>query len=107
MYTKFSSLECRNIDNSQFQRLENFDNAHSRSITSFMSNKTKVIDVVRRMPAKASLQDIYEKVAFMAGVEAGLDQLRKGLGIPLKEVKREISTWVSKSSLRSRSKTSL
>lgn len=63
-----------------------------------MNTKTKVIEAIRGLPAKATMQDIYEKVAFMAAVQEGLDELKRGERIPISKVEAKIGSWASRSS---------
>ena len=42
-----------------------------------------------------SLDEIAERVEFMAAVQKGLDQLDRGEGVPHDEVKRQLASWLT------------
>lgn len=61
-----------------------------------MSNKELVIDLVRRLPDEATLMEIAKEIEFVAGVREGFAQLDRGEGVPLEEVKKQLSSWITK-----------
>jgi predicted transcriptional regulator len=61
-----------------------------------MSNKELVIDLVRRLPDQATLMEIAKEIEFVAGVREGFAQLDRGEGVPLEEVKQQLSSWITK-----------
>ena len=61
-----------------------------------MSNKEFVIDLVQRLPDEATLMEIAKEIEFVAGVREGFAQLDRGEGVPLEEVKKQISSWTTK-----------
>jgi hypothetical protein len=63
-----------------------------------MSNRELVIDLVNRLPADTSLEEIARKIAFMAGVNEALIESERGEGISIGEARRQIDLWTSKSS---------
>lgn len=60
-----------------------------------MTQKELVLDAINELPDEASLDDIAERVEFLAAVQKGLDQLDRGEGIPHEEVKRQLATWLT------------
>jgi len=42
-----------------------------------------------------SLEEIAERIEFMAAVQKGLDQLDRGEGVPHDEVKRQLASWLT------------
>ena len=60
-----------------------------------MSNKEIVIDLVRRLPEDASLREIAREIEFVAGVREGFAQLDRGEGVPIEEVEKLVSSWVT------------
>jgi predicted transcriptional regulator len=60
-----------------------------------MTQKELVLDAISELPDEASLDDIAERVEFLAAVQKGLDQLDRGEGIPHEEVKRQLATWLT------------
>jgi predicted transcriptional regulator len=53
--------------------------------------KEKVLEVLRRLPEDATLDDVIERLCFVAKVERGLMQADKGQTIPHEEVKRGLA----------------
>ena len=64
--------------------------------TASMTQKELVLDAISELPDEASLDDIAERVEFLAAVQKGLDQLDGGEGIPHEEVKRLLATWLTR-----------
>lgn len=60
-----------------------------------MTQKELVLDAISELPDEASLDDIAERVEFLAAVQKGLDQLDRGEGIPHEDVKRQLATWLT------------
>jgi predicted transcriptional regulator len=50
--------------------------------------RDRIIDALRDLPADAGVDDAIERLVFLARVEAGLQQLDRGEGVPHEEVKR-------------------
>jgi predicted transcriptional regulator len=48
------------------------------------------------LPEDASLDDIAERMEFLAALRKGLDQIERGETIPHEEVKRQLAAWLSK-----------
>ena len=46
------------------------------------------------LPDDCSLEEIAERIEFMAAVQKGLDQLDRGEGIPHDEVKKQLASWL-------------
>ena len=61
-----------------------------------MSNKELVIDLVRRLPDQATLMEIAKEIKFVVGVREGFAQLDRGEGVPLEQVKQQLSSWITK-----------
>ncbi len=59
-----------------------------------MSQKEIVLDVISELPEEVSLEQIAEKIEFLAAIKKGMDQLDRGEGIPHEEVKRQLATWL-------------
>ncbi len=60
-----------------------------------MTQKELVLDVISELPDEASLDDIAERVEFLAAIQKGLDQLDRGEGIPHEQIKRQLATWLT------------
>jgi len=52
-----------------------------------MTEKEIVLETIRALPDDCSLEEVAERIEFMAGVQKGPDQLDRGEGIPRDEVK--------------------
>jgi predicted transcriptional regulator len=62
---------------------------------SSMTQKELVLDAISELPDEASLDDIAERVEFLATIQKGLDQLDRGEGISHEEIKRQLATWLT------------
>jgi predicted transcriptional regulator len=61
-----------------------------------MTQKKLVLDVINELPDETSLDEIAERVEFLAAIQKGIDQLDRGQGIPHDEVKRQLATWLAR-----------
>jgi len=59
-----------------------------------MTQKELAIDVIRELPNNCSLDEIVQRIEFLAGIQKGLDQLDHGEGIPHEEIKRQLASWL-------------
>ena len=60
-----------------------------------MTEKVIVLETIRGLPDNCSLDEIAERIEFMAAVQKGLDQLDRGEGIPHEEVKKQLASWLT------------
>jgi len=60
-----------------------------------MTEKEIVLETIRALPDDCSLEEIAERIEFMAAVQKGLDQLDRRKGIPHDEVKRQLASWLT------------
>jgi hypothetical protein len=63
-----------------------------------MSNRELVLDVVSKLPEDSSMEDIMEKIRFVAGVQEAIEEADRGEGIPIEEARKRLRIWPSKSS---------
>lgn len=70
---------------------QSYAESHNRPMT----EKEIVLETIRALPDDCSLEEIAERVEFMAAVQKGLDQLDRGEGIPHDEVKRQLASWLT------------
>ncbi len=63
-----------------------------------MSNRELVIDLVNKLPADTSLEDIVRKIEFVAGIKQGVDEAKNRQGISAEEARQLIKEWTSESS---------
>ena len=52
--------------------------------------KEKVLEVIEKLPADATLEDAIERLVFLAKVERGLAELDAGKGVDHTEAKRRL-----------------
>jgi predicted transcriptional regulator len=71
------------------------DNLPLNLIIVSMTEKEIVLETIRALPDDCSLEEIAERIEFMAAVQKGLDQLDRGEGIPHDEVKRQLASWLT------------
>ena len=60
-----------------------------------MTEKEIVLETIRALPDNCSLDEIDERIEFMAAVQKGLNQLDNGEGIPHDEVKKKLASWLT------------
>ena len=52
--------------------------------------RDRIIEALREMPPEATVDDVIERLVFLAKIEAGLNELDAGKGIPHDEAKRRL-----------------
>jgi len=57
-----------------------------------MTEKELVLDAISKLPDEASLDEIAQRIEFMAAIQKGIDQLDRGESIPHDEVKRQLTS---------------
>ena len=60
-----------------------------------MTEKEIVLETIRGLPDNCSLEEIAERIEFMAALQKGLDQLDTGKGIPHEEIKKQLASWLT------------
>jgi len=60
-----------------------------------MTEKEIVMQAVRELPDDCSIDDIADRIEFLAAVRKGFDQLDRGEGIPHEEIKRQLASWLT------------
>ena len=60
-----------------------------------MTEKEIVLETIRELPDNCSMDEIADRVEFLAAVQKGLDQLDRGEGIPHEEIKRQLASWLT------------
>jgi predicted transcriptional regulator len=60
-----------------------------------MSDKQLVLDAIGNLPDEVTLQEISERVEFLAAVQKGLDEIERDETVPHAEVKRQLAQWLS------------
>ncbi len=69
--------------------------APSKIIISDMTEKEIVLETIRALPDNSSIDEIVERIEFLAAVQKGLDQLDRGEGIPHEEIKKQLAAWLT------------
>lgn len=59
-----------------------------------MSSKEIAIELIRKLPDEASLQDIAQEIEFVAGIREASAQLDRGEFLTADELKKRIPAWV-------------
>jgi hypothetical protein len=60
-----------------------------------MTEKEMVLKAVRELPDDCSIDDIADRIRFLATVQKGLDQLDDGEGIPHDEIRKQLASWLT------------
>jgi predicted transcriptional regulator len=61
-----------------------------------MTQKRLVLETISELPDEVSLDEIAERIEFLAAIQKGIDQLDRGEGIPHEEIKRQLATWLAR-----------
>jgi len=61
-----------------------------------MTQKRLVLETISQLPDEVSLDEIAERIEFLAAIQKGIDQLDRGEGIPHEKVKRQLATWLAR-----------
>jgi hypothetical protein len=60
-----------------------------------MSNREIVLDLVNRLPEETSLHEIAREIEFIAGVNEGFEEIQSGHGVPIKDLRNLMQTWIA------------
>jgi predicted transcriptional regulator len=61
-----------------------------------MTAKAMVIDAIQKLPDESTMDEIRERIEFMAGVRKGLDEIERGEIVSLDEVEKKIDRWATR-----------
>ena len=61
-----------------------------------MSAKDILREVADKLPPEATLDDAIHELEFRQAVQHGLDELDRGEGIPIEQVKAKIAEWAGR-----------
>ena len=61
-----------------------------------MSAKDILLEVAEKLPPEATLNDAIHELEFRQAVLQGLDELDRGEGIPIDQVKAKIAAWAGR-----------
>ena len=62
--------------------------------------RDRIIDVLRELPADATLDDVIEKIVILTRIERGISELDAGQGVPHAEVRRRFDELVAAGLIR-------
>ena len=65
-------------------------NEAKNSIVTERFTRDRIIELLRELPADATMDDAIEKLVFLAKIECGITELDGGQGVPHEEVKRRL-----------------
>ena len=60
-----------------------------------MSTKELAMETIRELPEDASWQEIEERIRFLAAVERGRAEVRRGEVVPHEEVRDLLQAWTT------------
>lgn len=60
-----------------------------------MSQKELVIEAIQELPDNASMEQIADRVEFIAAIQKGIDDIERGDVISHEEVKKQLAAWLS------------
>ena len=60
-----------------------------------MSTKELAMETIRDLPEDASWQEIEERIRFLAAIERGRAEVRRGEVVPHEEVRDLLQTWTT------------
>jgi hypothetical protein len=58
--------------------------------------KQQVIQMIRKLPDKVSVDDIFAELYFRLEVDKGLKELDQNKGIPHKQIEKRMAKWLNK-----------
>ncbi|MCX6839133.1 MAG: hypothetical protein NTX35_15180 [Verrucomicrobia bacterium] len=59
-----------------------------------MSNRQIAIDLIEKLPEDMPLNDMAREIEFIAGVREGFEQLERGEGVPINQVRETMASWI-------------
>jgi predicted transcriptional regulator len=60
-----------------------------------MSTKELAMETIRGLPEDASWHDIEERIRFLAAIEKGREEVRKGAVVPHEDVRELLRAWTT------------
>ena len=61
-----------------------------------MTAKAQVLETVGKMSDEATMDEIFDEMELIAGIERSVEQLDRGEGVPAEEVRKQMRSWISK-----------
>jgi hypothetical protein len=60
-----------------------------------MSQKELVLDAIQELPDNVSIDQIADRIEFMAAIQKGMDDVDCGDIIPHEAIKKQFATWLT------------
>lgn len=60
-----------------------------------MTQKQIALAALEKLPEDSSLDEIADRIEFLAAVQKGFAELDRGEGIPHDEVKKQLAAWLT------------
>ena len=60
-----------------------------------MSNRERVIELVRQLPEDTPLDQIAREIELLAGLKVAREQARRGEGVPIDEARKLVDSWAA------------
>ncbi|HEY1172023.1 MAG TPA: hypothetical protein VGH19_11680 [Verrucomicrobiae bacterium] len=60
-----------------------------------MSSKEIAMEIIRKLPDEASLQEISDEIEFVAGIRQGAMELDRGESVSADEILKRIPAWAN------------
>lgn len=60
-----------------------------------MSRKELVIEAIQELPDDASMEQIADRVGFIAAIQKGIDDIESEEVVSHEEVKKQLAAWLS------------
>lgn len=61
-----------------------------------MSNRDIVIDLIKKLPEDAPLQEIAREIELIAGIRAAREEAAQGKGVSSDQAKQLVDSWASR-----------
>jgi predicted transcriptional regulator len=60
-----------------------------------MSQKELVLDAIQELPDDASIDQIADRVEFLAAIQKGINDIDRGDTVPHEEIKKQLAAWLT------------
>jgi len=60
-----------------------------------MNQKELVLEAILELPDNVSIDQIADRVEFMAAIQKGIDDIAQGDFVPHEEVKKHLAAWLT------------
>ena len=60
-----------------------------------MSQKELVLDAIQELPDDSSIDQIADRVEFLAAIQKGINDIDSGDTVPHEEIKKQLAAWLT------------